>query len=258
MEEQVPVGFAPRQREGREEGRGDGNRQEEFGRVDRSDGLARIAALDEQVGGDDRAPSTASRRIEEAADKAQGRDHLGRPFGVAMHDPPIEKVDSERCQVDEHERLGGRGVDRGQHIGAEDSRDHPGNCEAEEQPPVDVVMGDMADRGNGGREGLCRVDSGGCGRGRNADADEDRARNLAERHAERAVHQLGGETDEREDQERRGISEDMLENGSPPLRFPLVCLTRDAAASGVARAKLHSAGNRPISELNYARDRRTC
>jgi hypothetical protein len=59
-------------------------------------------------------------------------------------------------------------------------------------------MGDMADAGNGGGECLGGMDSGGGGRGGNADADEERAGDLAECHAERAVDHLRGEADQDE------------------------------------------------------------
>jgi hypothetical protein len=57
-----------------DEGRRDGHGQEEFGGVDGADRLARVAALDEQVGGDDRAPAAAAGGVEEAADQAQRLD----------------------------------------------------------------------------------------------------------------------------------------------------------------------------------------
>jgi hypothetical protein len=43
-------------------------------------------------------------------------------------------------------------------------------------------------------------------------ADQDRTGDLAERHSERAIDELGGKSDAGENQEGRGIGKDMLEH----------------------------------------------
>ena len=68
--------------------------------------------------------------------------------------------------------------------------------------------------------------------GRNADAEEDGARNLAERHSQRAVHHLGGETDQDEWEELSRISEDGLKN----IRLH-PCLTGDSPTAQLIASK---------------------
>jgi hypothetical protein len=84
---------------------------------------------------------------------------------MAVHDSAIEEVEAERAQISEHDRLGGRRIDLGEDVGAEHSADNAGNGEPEEQPPVDILMRDMADPGDGGGEGFRGMDPG-RGRGR--------------------------------------------------------------------------------------------
>ena len=139
---------------------GDRHRQEEFGGVDGADGLARVAALDEQVGSDDGAPAAAAGRIEEAADQAQRLDDLRPLLGMAVHDAAVEQIEAERGQIGQHDRLGDVSRRLGQHIGAEHAADDAGNDDAHEQPPVDIAMRDMADRRDAGGEGLGGVDAG--------------------------------------------------------------------------------------------------
>ena len=59
-----------------DEGRRDGQGEEEFGGVDGADHLARIGALDEQIAGHHRPPAAAAGRVEEAAGKAERLDDL--------------------------------------------------------------------------------------------------------------------------------------------------------------------------------------
>jgi hypothetical protein len=80
-------------------------------------------------------------------------------------------------------------------------------------------MGDMAYARDCGREGLGGMNACGSRRRRDPDAYQDRARDLPEGHAERAIDELGGEADQSEDEERRRIGEDLLEDRLPPLRF---------------------------------------
>src|SRR3989344_7090885 len=59
---------------GEDEGDRDRHGQEEFGRADRPDRLARLSALNEKVGGHHRSPSAATRSVEKAARRPQRRD----------------------------------------------------------------------------------------------------------------------------------------------------------------------------------------
>ncbi len=132
-----------------------------------------LRALDEQVGGDDRAPAAAAGGVEEAAGEAERSDDLGLALGVAVHHAAIEEIEAERGEIGEDDRLGGRRRSMlRQHIGAEHAADHAGDDDPEEQPPVDVLVGDMADARDGGGEGLGRMDPGRGRRRRHADADQ--------------------------------------------------------------------------------------
>jgi len=179
-----------------------------------ADGLARVASLDEQIGSDDRAPAAAAGGIEEAADQTQRSDDPRPALGVAVHDAAVEQVQPEGAEIGEDDRLGGRCVDLGEDVSAEHPADHAGNDDPEKQPPVDIAVGDMADPGDRGGERLGGVDSGRRRRRRHAHADQQSARNLPERHAERAVDQLGGKADQDEGQEEGRIGEQRFENGA--------------------------------------------
>src|SRR5207342_2322924 len=108
-------------------------------------GLAWIAALDEQVGGHDAAPAATAGRVKESADQAQRGDNLGSFLGIAMHDAAIEKIEAERGEIGQHERLRDRGIDRCQNKGAKNAAKHARDYQPEEQLPVDIAVGDMAD-----------------------------------------------------------------------------------------------------------------
>ena len=160
LEQQFAVLGGSGERQGGEEGRGDRDRQEEFGGVDGPDGLARIAALDQQIGRHDGAPTTAARGVEEAAHGAKRLDDPRPSLGVPVHDAAIEEIQAKRRQVCENERLGGCRVNLGQDICADNSSQYPGNGDSEEETPVDVAMGNVADARHPGREGFGSVDPG--------------------------------------------------------------------------------------------------
>ena len=93
------------------------------------------------------------------ADDPQRLDDSWAPLGVAMHHSAVEQIQAERSQIGEDEWLGCLGMELGQHKGADDSRYDAGDRNPEEQPPVDVAVGHMADRRGSGRKRLGRVDS---------------------------------------------------------------------------------------------------
>ena len=96
-----------------EEGRRDGQRDEELGEVDGADGVARRRALAEQRRGDDRAPAAAADRIEQAAGKAERRDAarwraFRRPLGDGL--PKDEQTHQQQIAADERLDLSPSGI----------------------------------------------------------------------------------------------------------------------------------------------------
>ena len=116
-----------------DEGRRNGQRDEEFGGVDGADHPPRLASLGEQIAGHDRAPAAAAGRIEEAAGEAQrsndlGRDMMRRMVGAAPH-----QQRADRRQIGKDERLDDVGMDVAQHISADNAADDPGDRDPAEQ-----------------------------------------------------------------------------------------------------------------------------
>src|SRR3546814_17121323 len=70
-------------------------------------------ALNQQVGGDDRPPAAAARRIEEAADEAERLDHLGLALLRRIAPAAIDEIEPDRDQIGEDEGLRGIGMDIG-------------------------------------------------------------------------------------------------------------------------------------------------
>ena len=68
--------------------------------------------------------------------------------------------------------------------------------------------------------------------------------NLAERHAQRAVDQLCGEADQREDQERRRIRKNFLEDEAAPALF-----IATFAVSSKRRKQLRETSTRSVFQL---------
>ena len=188
-----------------DEGRGDGEGQEELHRIDGADHAARFDALHEQVRRHYRAPSASAGRIEETADQPQRFDHL-RPRGaVPMRRGARQQIDADQHEIAEHERLHHARVDVAQQPGSGHSADQAGHEQPDEQPPVDIAMEQVADSRDGGGEGLDDMDVGRCARRRHAHHRHQQGiADDAERHAQRAVDDLRGEADEDEGQQRVG------------------------------------------------------
>ena len=115
--------------------------------------------------------------------------------------------------------------DAGEHIDAERAADHAGGREAPEEAPVDVAMGDVGAAGRRSGEDFRCVGRGRGVRGRHAERQEDGGRGDPVGHAERAIHHLGEETHEKEDQE-------IFEHGSSRKR-PYRIVRRPEKVEGV-------------------------
>ena len=150
---------------------------------------------------------------------------------MAVHDTPIKEIDAEHGQVAENDRPRGACLDLREDVGAQNAADNAGNDDPEEQAPVDVAVRNVANPRNAGGERLGGVHAGRCKGWRNADADEDGARNLAEGHPERAVHELCREPDEGEDQQCGWVGEDLFEDRFLHLGSERLCPTLGLFAS---------------------------
>ncbi len=156
--------------------------------------------LDQQVGGHDRTPAAAARRIHEAADQAQRRDPFRALAVRGEMEAAPDQVDADRSQVELDEGLDDRAVDIGQQIGAGHAADHAGNDEPGEQAPVDIAVQDMADRGHTCGEGFGGMDAGGSTAGRHAHGQQQGAGNHAIGHAKGAIDNLRAKADQDEGQ----------------------------------------------------------
>ena len=86
--------------------------QEELDAVDRSDRVAWLRALDQQVAGDDRTPAAAARRVEKAAGKAKGFDDLRLAMMAGRKaDAAPQQIDADQRKIAHHERPCDRGVE---------------------------------------------------------------------------------------------------------------------------------------------------
>ena len=189
-----------------DEGRRHRERQEKFDAVDRADHLARFGALDEQVGGHDRPPAAAARRIEEAPDEAERCDHRRLADFRRIEQPADQQPHPDGDEIGQDDRFDDRTVDRRQQIGAGQPADQARDEQTEEEAPFDIAVKQMADPRHRGREHLDDMDARRCRRGRHAHhGDEQGVADHPERHAERAVDELRGEADQDEGQQRRKI-----------------------------------------------------
>ena len=148
-----------------------------------------------------------------------------------MHDAPVEEVEPQRHEIGEDEGPGRFRMQLGEDVGADHAANHSRDDDPKEQLPVDVAMRDVADAGNRRSEGFRGVDSGRCGRGRHADADQDRAGDDTESHPERTVHKLCREPDQGEDQQCGWVGEDLFEDRFLHLGSERLCPTRGLFAS---------------------------
>src|SRR3546814_20598639 len=80
-------------------------RSEEFHCTDCPNGDARIGALDEQVGRDDRPPSSSARCVKEASHKTQRFNELRSPMKRWKHQSPPDQPQSDYNKIAEYERL---------------------------------------------------------------------------------------------------------------------------------------------------------
>jgi hypothetical protein len=157
-----------------------------------------MGALGEQIRGHHRPPAAAACGVQKAPDKAERLDEAGIPVPLPVADRPPEQIEADPDQIGEHEGARRRRRDLGQHISAEHAADDPGYDDAAEQPPVHVAVDGVADPRGAGGEHLYRVDAR-RGDGRvDAAADQQGRGDHTERHAERPVDQLRGESDQDE------------------------------------------------------------
>ena len=107
-----------------DEGCGNGAGQEKFCAVDRADHLARLCALQQQVGCDNRAPAAAARRIQKAADQPQRRNDF-RVFDMGiMVQPAPQEPEADRREIGEDKGFDESRVEARQHISAQHAADY--------------------------------------------------------------------------------------------------------------------------------------
>ncbi len=178
------------------EGRGAGDGQEEFRRIDRADGGARVLAGTDQRGGDHRPPAAAAHRIDKAAGQRQRRDMLGRIVtdldGAKGLGQNIEAHDQQVGGNPGFERVA---VELGDHISADHAADHARNHQPQEQGLVDVAHAPVRQSRKPGGEDFGQMHRGGGGGRRYADAEQEGSGGDAVGHAQRAVDDLRAEAD---------------------------------------------------------------
>ena len=120
-------------------------------------------------------------------------------LGGRIDDAAHQQINPDARQIEQHEGLDRRRVDRTQEIGTRNAADHARDQQAEEQFLVDIPVQQMADPRGGGGEAFDQMDALRRQRGGHAEqADHQRVGDDAEGHTERAINYLRSESNENE------------------------------------------------------------